>query len=116
MTIAKVKQLADIIQCFYSVRYGTTTRSLARYSGYSLRSLFRFLQGDYRLAIRLSLLRAFVFRQGQHFIVAADEVVEGKSGKLSHGLSRFYSSLAGKTNAGVCLFGLCFIEVGKRFC
>lgn len=115
MTATKVKQLRDIIECFYSVRYATTTRSLARYSSYSRRSLFRFLKGDYPwVAIRLSLLKAFIFQEGQHFIAAADEVVEGKSGKLSHGLSRFYSSIAGKPIAGVCFFGLSFIEVNKR--
>lgn len=115
MTAANVKQLADIIQCFYCVRYGTTTRSLSRYSSHSLRSLFRFLQGDHSwIAIRLSLLKAFVFGEGLHFIAAADEVVEGKSGKLSHGLSRFYSSIAGKPIAGVCFFGLSLIEVGQR--
>jgi hypothetical protein len=82
MTAANIKRLADIIQCFYCVRYGTTTRSLSRYS---LRSFFRFLKVDHPwIAIRLSLLKAFVFREGLHFIAAADEVVEGKSGKLSH--------------------------------
>lgn len=115
MTAANIKHLADIIHCFYCVRYGTTTRSLSRYSAYSLRSWFRFLKTAHPwIAIRLSLLNTFVFQQGQHFIAAADEVVEGKSGKLSHGLSRFYSSIAGKPIAGGCFFGLSLIEVGQR--
>jgi len=115
MTAANIKRLADILHCFYCVRYGTTTRSLSRYSRYSLRSFFRFLKTAHPwIAIRLSLLKTFVFQEGQHFIVAADEVVEGKSGKLSHGLSRFYSSIAGKPIPGVCFFGLSLIEVGQR--
>lgn len=115
MTTANINLLADIIHCFYCVRYGTTTRSLSRYSTYSLRTLFRFLAKDHEwVAIRLCLLKAFVFKQEQHYIVAMDEVVEGKSGKLTHGLSRFYSSLAQKPVAGVCFFGLSLIDVSKR--
>jgi hypothetical protein len=39
-----------------------------------------------------------------------DEVVEGKSGKSSFGLSRFYSSIA-----GMCFFGLSSIDVNPTF-
>ncbi len=46
MSKRKIKQLADIIESFYRVRYQTTTRSLSRYSEYSRRSLFSFLQQD----------------------------------------------------------------------
>lgn len=115
MTTANINLLTDIIHCFYCVRYGTTTRSLSRYSGYSLRTLFRFLAKDHQwVAVRLCLLKAFIFKQDQHYIAAMDEVVEGKSGKLTHGLSRFYSSIARKPVAGVCFFGLSLIEVSKR--
>lgn len=115
MTVANIRLLRQIIACFYCVRYQTTTRSLALYSSYSLRTLFRFLRQDHDwIKIRLLLLKAFVFQEGQHFIAAIDEVVEGKSGKESFGLSRFYSSVAGKPIAGVCFFGFSLIEVKKR--
>lgn len=115
MTTANIKLLADLIHCFYCVRYETTTRSLSRYSGYSLRTLFRFLAKDHQwVAVRLCLLKAFVFKQEHHYIAAMDEVVEGKSGKLTYGLSRFYSSVAQKPVAGVCFFGLSLIDVSKR--
>ncbi len=115
MTVANIRLLSQIIVCFYCVRYQTTTRSLARYSSYSLRTLFRFLRQDHEwIKLRLLLLKAFVFQEGQHFIAAIDEVVEGKSGKESFGLSRFYSSIAGKPIAGVCFFGFSLIEVNKR--
>jgi putative transposase len=115
MTTANIHLLADIIHCFYCVRYGTTTRSLSRYSAYRLRTLFRFLAKDHEwVAIRLCLLKAFVFKQEQHYIAAMDEVVEGKSGKLTHGLSRFYSSVAQKPVVGGCFFGLSLIEVNQR--
>ena len=110
----KIKQLADIIECFYCVRYATTTRSLARYSSYSRRSLFRFLQESYPWTkISILLLKSFLFREDKHFIAAIDEVVEAKSGKMSFGLSRFYSSLAGKPISGICFFALSLIDVNK---
>lgn len=115
MSKTKIKQLADIIECFYSVRYATTSRSLSRYSSYSRRSLFRFLKEDYEwIAIGILLVKSFIFKESKHFIAAIDEVVEGKSGKLSFGLSRFYSSTAGKPIAGICFFGLSLIDVEKR--
>jgi putative transposase len=115
MTTTNIKLLADIIECFYCVRYATTTRSLSRYSKYSRRSLFRFLKADHEwIAMRIILLKSFIFKESKHFIAAIDEVVEGKSGKLSFGLSRFYSSIAQKPIASICFFGLSLIDVDKR--
>lgn len=115
MTAANIHLLADIIHCFYCVPCATTTRSLSRYSNYSRRSLFRFLSVNHSwIAIRIALLKAFVINDNKTFIAAIDEVVEGKSGKLSFGLSRFYSSIAQKPIAGICFFGLSLIDVNKR--
>jgi len=45
---------------------------------YNLHTCFRFLKQEHDwTAIRLCLLKAFAFKQDQHFIAAADEVVSG---------------------------------------
>lgn len=51
LPIAKIAQLHDILYCFMCIRYGVSVRSLSRYSGYSLRTWFRFLKGSYPWAI-----------------------------------------------------------------
>jgi hypothetical protein len=52
--------------------------------------LFGFLKADQDwIGIGISVRKAFVFKQDQHFIAAMDEVVEGKSGKKSFGISQF---------------------------
>jgi len=117
MTTANIHLLSDIIHCFFSVRYAITTRSLSRYSHYSLRTLFRFFKHDHDwVAIRLRFLKAFVFQQPRHLIAAVDEVVEAKSGKHSFGLSKFYSSIAQKPVSGICFFCLSFIDVQRACC
>jgi putative transposase len=44
----------------------------------------------------------------------ADETVEGKSGKHSHGISKFYSSTAGEAINGVCFFGMSLVDVQSK--
>ncbi len=49
-----------------------------------------------------------------HYLVAVDEVVEGKSGTASFGLDRFYSSCQQKTIQGVCFFALSLINIHTK--
>ena len=56
----EIRYFHDFIVSFYLTYHTTTTRSLSRYSNYSLRSLFRFLSGSYDwIAIRVRLFGNF---------------------------------------------------------
>lgn len=114
MTKANIKLFSELIAAFFCCRYQTTTRGLSRYTTYSKRQLFRFLKvgHDWR-TVRLILFGRLLYKPGKHYIVAVDETVEGKTGKQSFGLGRFYSSVAQKVIKGVCFFGLSIIEVGS---
>jgi putative transposase len=47
-------------------------------------------------------------------VLAGDECVVTKSGKLTHGLDRFFSSLFGKPVPSVALFALSLVNTGER--
>ena len=46
--------------------------------------------------------------------MVADETVESKVGKCSHGISKFYSGTTGKSVKGVCFFGMSLIDTVSR--
>jgi putative transposase len=115
LTSTKVKILVDLIKSFFTVRYGTTTKNLSRYSNTSLRTLFRFLKEPHDwLEIRIKLFGTLCFKKERIYIAAIDETVEGKSRKNSHGIGRFFSSIQGQPIVSVCFFALSLIDVVKR--
>lgn len=113
---ANIRFLREIISSFYCVQKDITTKSLSRYSEYSVRTFFRFLKTEWIdwLSIRVKIFRFFVFAPTRTYILAVDETVEGKSRKKSYGISRFYSSIADKAINGICLFGFSLIETESR--
>ncbi|MEI2421877.1 transposase, partial [Arthrospira platensis SPKY2] len=48
------------------------------------------------------------------YVLAGDECVMTKSGKQTHGLDRFFSSLYGKPVPGIALFALSLIDTQAR--
>jgi putative transposase len=115
MTSANLRIFLTLLQSFLCVRYETTTRGLSRYCEYSLRQIFRFLLVQHRwLEIRILLFKTFIYDKKAHYIIAVDEVVEGKSGYSSFGMDRFYSSCQQKTIKGVCFFALSLINIDTK--
>lgn len=111
-SVSKLAQFLDVFTSFFESTISTTTRSLSRYSKQSLRSWFRFLGNSYDwVAIRVHIFSHFCFDEDHVYIYVADESVEGKSGKSTHGLSKFYSSTAASTVNGVCFFGISLVEL-----
>jgi hypothetical protein len=112
---SNVQILLDILESFYYIEGKTTTRSLSRYSKYSLRTLFRFLGEDIDwLGIRLLIFQKLIYKELNTYIAAVDEVVEGKSRRKSYGIATFFSSILGKPIRGICFCGLTLIEVETR--
>lgn len=112
---SNIRTLYSLINSIFCVRSKVTTRSLSRYSNYSLRHLFRFLSKEIDwLSIRILLFIEFDFISSSTYIFATDETVEGKSGKHSYGLSKFYSSCDKQPIKGICVSALSLIEVETR--
>lgn len=115
MTSANLRIFLTLLQSFLCIRYETTTRGLSRYCAYSLRHIFRFLVVQHKwLEIRILLFKNFIYDKNAHYIVAVDEMVEGKSGSRSFGIDRFYSSCQKQTIKGVCFFSLCLINIHTK--
>lgn len=112
---SNIRILYCLINSMFCVRTKVTTRSLSRYSSYSLRHFFRFLRREIDwLSIRILLFRDCDFDSKSTYIFATDEMVEGKSGKHSYGLSKFYSSCDQQPIKGICVSALSLIEVESK--
>jgi putative transposase len=92
--------LLQIIQGVYSISSGgVTMKSIARWSDISYRTVQRMFAGKIDwLALNIELLRSAWLQSPSsgRYILAVDEVVQGKAGKHTHGVGWFYSSIAGK--------------------
>lgn len=111
-----LQHLAVIIQSILSLSRPVTTLSIARISSLSYRTIQRFyaLTDVNWLLINLLLFRAFVYKQGKIYLLAADETVEGKAGKHTYGLSHFYSSIIQKAIKSVSFLAIVLIDVEAK--
>jgi len=80
MTKANIRILVELVVSFCTVKYGTTTKSLSRYTNINIRTIFRFLAESHdQIQFRVSIFKSLIFKEKQIHIAAIDEVVEGKS-------------------------------------
>lgn len=115
LTSSNISILYSLINSIFCVRFQVTTRSLSRYSEYSLSTLFRFFRCEIDwLSIRVLLFIDLNFDLNRTYIFATDETVEGKSGTCSYGLSKFYSSSIEKPINGICFSSLSLIDVESK--
>lgn len=115
-----VEQLSKIIKGIYSISTGgVTQKNISRQTeedGYGYRSVQRFFSMEINWELLyLSCINYFFNNDLEKvFILAIDEVVESKAGKSTHGVGRFFSSIAGRPIASVCFHVLSVIEVNSR--
>lgn len=119
-TSSPLGELSKVIKGIYNISTGGVTQKnisrQTRDSGYSYRSVQRFFKSDINWdLLYLSCIHYFFKGGGEKvYLLAIDEVVEAKSGKSTHLLGRFYSSIAGHPIASVCFHVLSLIEVSSR--
>lgn len=107
--------LFEILQGFLCVSYGGGVRTLSRYTDYSERSIFRFIENAINWKnIFIQIFKYFIYTKAGVYLLAADETVEGKSGKKTFGQGHFYSSILQTVIPSVCLFGFSLIEIGSK--
>jgi len=94
-----------------------TMLGMARWSekGGSYRTVQRFFAKTLPWASILWLFfRHHILRMDGEYIVAGDETVVTKAGKMTYGLDRFYSSIFGRPIPGLAFFALSLVSVDER--
>jgi putative transposase len=113
------RQLTLIIEATLAMTGRVTMQGISRWTekGGSYRTIQRFFNGTYDWSkLRWALIKQYLAINGIGgvWLIAGDEVVVTKSGKQTHGLARFYSSLQKQTVAGLCFLDLSLINAQTR--
>jgi putative transposase len=66
------------------------------------------------MVVNLLLFKHFIYQKGRSYLLAADETVKGKAGKQTHGLGRFYSSMAKQVIRSVSFLAVSIIDIAKE--
>ena len=112
-----LRQLGRVIEAMLSMSGRVTMRGLARWSGKggSYRTIQRFFNTSLNWChLNWLLIRHHVLDADDVVLMSGDHVVVTKSGKMTYGLDRFFSSLYGKTVPGLCFLSLSLLSVKRR--
>ena len=112
-----LRQLGRVIEAMLSMSGRVTMRGLSRWSGKggSYRTIQRFFNTSLNWChLNWLLIRHHVLDADDVVLMSGDHVVVTKSGKMTYGLDRFFSSLYGKTVPGLCFLSLSLLSVKRR--
>lgn len=117
MSHTMIGQLERIVRAMLAMTGRVTMLGISRWAGEggSYRTVQRFYNTGVDWGqIHWLLIKTHLLEQEASYILAGDEVVVTKSGKETHGLNRFFSSLYGKPVPGVSFFSLSLVNVKQR--
>src|SRR5262249_1155711 len=109
--------LGRVIEAMLSMSGRVTMRGLSRWSGKggSYRTIQRFFNTSLNWChLNWLLIRHHVLDADDVVLMSGDHVVVTKSGKMTYGLDRFFSSLYGQTVPGLCFLSLSLLSVKRR--
>ena len=116
LTQVQFKQLRHIILAMLCMTGRVTMLGLSRWTegGGSYRTVQRWFHSrvDWGMVLWMSVKGRL--SKGKVYMLAGDDVVVGKAGKKTHGLGRFYSSIAQRAIPGLSFFVLSVLDVEKR--
>jgi len=110
-------RLGIIVSAILSMSGRVTMLGISRWSGEggSYRTVQRFFNTSIEWTkVHWCLIRHCFLSDDDTFILAGDETVVTKSGKKTHGLDRFFSSLFGRAVPGLSFFTLSLISTKRR--
>jgi len=117
LTKTTIRQLSLIIYALLAMTGRVTMLGISRWTekGGSYRTVQRFFQTTIPWGQVMWSFFCSHLRQAEAvYVLAGDECVVTKSGKLTHGLDRFFSSLFGKPVVSVALFALALVNTRER--
>jgi hypothetical protein len=112
-----IRQFSLIIPALLAMTGRVTMLGISRWTekGGSYRTVQRFFHTVIPWATVFWLFfRQYLFDPDATYILAGDESVVTKSGKKTHGLDRFFSSLYGKPVPGLAFFALSLVDISQR--
>jgi putative transposase len=112
-----LRQLGQVIEAMLSMSGRVTMRGLSRWSGKggSYRTIQRLFNASLPWCqLNWLLIRQHVLDTDDVVLMSGDHVVVTKSGKMTYGLDRFFSSLYGKAVPGLCFLSLSLLSVKRR--
>lgn len=117
LSSTSLHQLNQIISALLCIPNRVTMLGLSRWTegGGSYRTLQRWYQTPLDWATLLwVIVRTYLLHPNGVYLLAGDEVVVSKAGKTTHGLGRFYSSLAQRPIPAVSFLAISLIDVAQR--
>ena len=111
------RQLAGIITALLTMTGRVTMLGIARWGerGTSYRTVQRFFHASVPwLQVGWRFFQQHLWDADDTWLLAGDETVVTKSGKTTHGLDRFFSSLVQKAVPSVAFFVLSLVSVKRR--
>ncbi len=112
-----LKQMSLIIYALLAMTGRVTMLGISRWTdkGGSYRTVQRFFQTAIPWAqVMWAFFCTYLQRVEDVYLLVGDESVVTKSGKLTHGLDRFFSSIFGKPVLSVALFALSLVNTRER--
>src|SRR5256886_9093653 len=117
MTPTTLRQFSRIVSAMLMMTGRVTMLGISRWAGKG--GSYRTVQRLFTQALPWAMLfwvffRQHVYRPGDVYLLAGDEVVVTKAGKHTYGLDRFFSSLYGKPIPGLAFFAFSLVSVQAR--
>ena len=112
-----LRQLTVVAQALLAMTGRVTMLGLSRWAGKggSYRTIQRFFNTTVNWSLlQWVLIRTHLWKPGETMVAAGDDVIVTKSGKCTHGLDRFFSSIYSKVVPGLGFLSLSLISVERR--
>ncbi len=117
LSATPLRQMRHVVAALLCSSGRMTTLGVSRWSegGGSHRTLQRWYQTPLDWGMLFwTVIQAHVLTPNGVYLLAGDDVVVSKAGKLTHGLGRFYSSLAQRPIPGLSFVVVSLIDVRQR--
>lgn len=112
-----LRQLTVVAQAMVAMTGRVTMLGLSRWAGKggSYRTIQRFFNTPMNWSLlQWLLIRRHLWDAGETMVAAGDDVIVTKSGKQTHGLERFFSSIYHRVVPGLGFLSLSLISVNRR--
>jgi len=116
LSSTKLKVLSQICKSILTCSNKITMLEISRYTEVAYRTVQRFfsLKDIVWEKLNLCLFKRFVWNKDKVFLIAADEVVEKKSGKKTFGLSHFFSNIEKQAIPAISFMNMSLVDVIQR--